>query len=404
MQFVAGILDIMYLASWVAVVWYPWIAFLGIASLAFGIWSLSAALRVDGDGAWAPWKIVAVPILPYTVSCVAAQHEGFRKAFTLQEERGTGDLRDRPIRLRLALACVCALGIAVSSTNLIGERMVDPVFEPLDEYTESYINRSLALAAASYASARAVDRVISMVSEIQVGVGFASGRPFQYLKPLQDMAVRFSDFVVWAMVALGVMLAGFHLSQVVTIPVILSAIFGLSLLYLMGPRTWSKSLGMVIKAGLVIAIAFRFAIPLVAGMMFLVSSAILDERRAEAQTEIDAGTEVIEDAGAGVQEDDDGWSFSDGRAMIEEYIGAVGNLGESMIDRLIQLFVVYALEVFIVPLIVLFALWRATRAYLMPAVDVGREGIHEMQGAAKALQEKEPESDPQGRLSGPSSS
>lgn len=404
LRFAGLILDAMYLASWVFVIWYPWVAFLSIASLALGGWSLSVALRVDSEQAWKPWKILAVPFLPYTMSFLSLQNESFSKAFLLHDERQIGDLRTRSLRLRVALACVCAMGIAVSSTNFIGERMVEPAFEPIDEHTERYVNRSLALAAASYASARGVDRVISMVSEVQVGIGFASGRPFQFLKPLQDMAVRFSDFVVWTMVALGIMLAGFHLSQVVTIPVLVSAIFGVSVLYLIGPRTWSRSLGTMLKAGVVITIAFRFAIPLVAGMMFLISSAVLDERRAEAQEEIDAGTEAIEEASPEVQEDEDGWSFSDGKEMIEEYIGVVGNFGESMIDRFIQLFVVYAIEVFIVPLIVLFGLWKAAKAYVVPAANVGRQGILEMQMAARGLQGEQVGRESEARLSGPSSS
>ena len=101
-------------------------------------------------------------------------------------------------RLALLLLCLFTLAAGIYS-GVLQQRLINPALAPLDQKAEQALQQSLLLSSASFATARLIDRGIAFVSEAEVGVGVASVKPGQLLKPLQDMAVRYSDVMVFAM-------------------------------------------------------------------------------------------------------------------------------------------------------------------------------------------------------------
>src|SRR5690606_20600244 len=101
------------------------------------------------------------------------------------------NLSNHQRRLSLLL-CLLALAAGIYS-GIVQQRIVNPLLAPLDQQAHSALKHSLMLSSASFATARLIDRGIAFVSEAEVGVGVASVKPGQLLKPLQDMAVRYSD-------------------------------------------------------------------------------------------------------------------------------------------------------------------------------------------------------------------
>ena len=62
----------------------------------------------------------------------------------------------------------------------------------LDDYGDRYTTNALKQSAASYAVARGINAVVSVLQSTEVSVGFASISPGEALDPLNDLVERFS--------------------------------------------------------------------------------------------------------------------------------------------------------------------------------------------------------------------
>ena len=96
---------------------------------------------------------------------------------------------------RALLALVIVALVALSSTRV------------LDDYVDDYTNESIRNAALTYASARGVNALVSMLqsSEVEAGVGIVSGSMTigEVLDPLNDMIERFSTVMTWVLASLA---------------------------------------------------------------------------------------------------------------------------------------------------------------------------------------------------------
>ncbi len=85
--------------------------------------------------------------------------------------------------------------VALSSTRL------------LDNYVDDYTNESIKNAALTYATARGINALVSMLqsSEVEAGVGIVSGSMTigELLDPLNDMIERFSTVMTWVLASLA---------------------------------------------------------------------------------------------------------------------------------------------------------------------------------------------------------
>lgn len=97
--------------------------------------------------------------------------------------------------LRALLSVLIVALVILSSTRV------------LDDYVDDYTTDSLTNAALTYATARGVNALVSMLqsSEVEAGVGFVSGSMTigEVLDPLNDMIERFSTVMTWALASLA---------------------------------------------------------------------------------------------------------------------------------------------------------------------------------------------------------
>ncbi len=151
-----------------------------------------------------------------------------------------------------ALVCiVIVLMVGLSSTRL------------LDDYADDYTTNSIKNAALTYATARGINALVSMMqsSEVQAGVGIVSGSMTigELLDPINDMIERFSTVMTWVLASLAaqkvlLLLASHELF------LYLVAVLGISALLLLfygSPRAQSP----VFRAFLVV-VFIRFALGL----------------------------------------------------------------------------------------------------------------------------------------------
>lgn len=99
------------------------------------------------------------------------------------------------IDTRALLAFAIVALVALSSTRI------------LDDYVDDYTSESIRNAALTYASARGLNALVSMLqsSSVEAGVGIVSGSMTigEVLDPLNDMIERFSTVMTWVLAALA---------------------------------------------------------------------------------------------------------------------------------------------------------------------------------------------------------
>ena len=77
----------------------------------------------------------------------------------------------------------------------------------LDDYVDDYTTESITNAALTYATARGINALVSMMqsSEVEAGIGIVSGSMTigELLDPLNDMIERFSTIMTWVLASLA---------------------------------------------------------------------------------------------------------------------------------------------------------------------------------------------------------
>ena len=96
---------------------------------------------------------------------------------------------------RALLAILVVVLVGLSSTRV------------LDQYVDDYTDEALKNAALTYATARGINAIVSMIqsSEVEAGVGVVSGSITvgELLDPLNDMIERFSTVMTWVLASLA---------------------------------------------------------------------------------------------------------------------------------------------------------------------------------------------------------
>src|SRR5690606_9535666 len=163
----------------------------------------------------------------------------------------------RLFALLLFLLALCA-GIY---SGMLQQRLLNPALSPLDDRASSALQRSLMLSSASFATARLIDRGIAFVSEAQVGVGVASIKPGQLLKPLQDMAVRYSDLMVLAMTSIGLQLFLLEFGKLAALPLLGTGILLSAVMLLLGPPAWRGTATYLLRIFIALLLVIRIGVP-----------------------------------------------------------------------------------------------------------------------------------------------
>ena len=99
------------------------------------------------------------------------------------------------IEIKALISILIIVLVALSSTRV------------LDDYADNYTDDSIRNAALTYASARGINALVSVLqsSEIEAGVGIVSGAMTigEVLDPLNDMIERFSSVMAWVLASLA---------------------------------------------------------------------------------------------------------------------------------------------------------------------------------------------------------
>ena len=152
---------------------------------------------------------------------------------------------------RALLATLVVVLVALSSTRVV------------DDYVDDYTSESIRNAALTYATARGINALVSVLqsSQIEAGVGIVSGSMTigEVLDPLNDMIERFSTVMTWVLASLAaqkvlLLLASHQLF------LYLVAVLGISALLLMYFGS-VRSRSLVFRCFLVVAF-IRFALGL----------------------------------------------------------------------------------------------------------------------------------------------
>jgi len=263
------------------------------------------------------------------------------------------------------LLAVLALAAALYS-GILQQRVVNPALAPLENKAHSVLQQSLLLSSASFATARLIDRGIAFVSEAEVGVGVASVKPGQLLKPLQDMAVRYSDLMVIAMTSIGLQLFLLEFAKLAALPLFGSGILVSTLLVFIGPASWRASSTYLLRIFIALLLVIRIGVPLAAFGVAELSDWVLEPQRIAAEAALTGETAALQRVEQPVTNANDG-SLSWLRQMAakaNDMFSAMKNFSDTMVEKLIQLIVVYSLQTLVFPLLSLWLLWHLGRWFV----------------------------------------
>lgn len=268
----------------------------------------------------------------------------------------------RFITLMLFLLALC-LGIY---SGILQQRLVNPLLVPLDDRANAALQRSLMLSSASFATARLIDRGIAFVSEAQVGVGVASIKPGQLLKPLQDMAVRYSDIMVLAMTSIGLQLFLLEFGKLAALPLFGAGILVSAVTLIVGPASWRNSATYLLRIFIALLLVIRIGVPLAAFGVAELSDWVLEPQRIAAEAALSGETAALQRVEQPLQGSDEGalsW-LKQLAGQANDVFNAVKSFSDTMVEKLIQLIVVYSLQTVVFPLLSLWLLWHLGRWFV----------------------------------------
>lgn len=268
-------------------------------------------------------------------------------------------------RLFALLLLLLALSAGIYS-GILQQRLLNPALSPLDDRASSALQRSLMLSSASFATARLIDRGIAFVSEAQVGVGVASIKPGQLLKPLQDMAVRYSDLMVLAMTSIGLQLFLLEFGKLAALPLFGTGILLSAVMLLLGPPAWRGTATYLLRIFIALLLVIRIGVPLAAFGVAELSDWVLEPQRIAAEAALSGETAALQRVDQPLQNGDEGslsW-LKQMAAQANDMFAAVKSFSDNMVEKLIQLIVVYSLQTLVFPLLSLWLLWHLGRWFV----------------------------------------
>ncbi|SHE44750.1 hypothetical protein SAMN02745148_00473 [Modicisalibacter ilicicola DSM 19980] len=365
----AVLLDAIYLMAFVAVPEWPWLSYGLLAGLASGAVAAGRWWRKPSLDGWQVVLLAGSLIVPFT-SWALSRRSNAPAAKDAEVQPRTIHRRDT--RQRLGMLILLGLVLTASASGFAERRILGPALASVEASAVTTLNRSLGLAAASYGSARLIDRGIALAAEAELTLPFIGGvavKPGQVFKPLQDMAERYSDVMVVAMASIGIQRVLLDLGHNAAVTVLGSLGALLLMTALVFPEV-SRRLARVTRAVVVLLLVARLAIPLVVMGVGLVSDVVLEERRRQAQQALDVATAELQEADAATLEEGGNgltnW-LNDLRESTSDLTLGVRRFSDDMVDRFVQLLVVYLLETLLMPLAMLAGLWHLLRMLIAPS-------------------------------------
>lgn len=285
----------------------------------------------------------------------------------------------RKIVWTIALVFCLVLTVVPQTRQAIFEKHL---FAQFDTTAKAYVDDGLLRAATAFAAARTFNAVVSVIqeSELQlepggVGVSVALG---QALDPVNDLVERFSWVMLLSMTSLGIQKVLIEISPFVSVQILLSLALIFLLMGLWVPETLKSK---VMKTGQILlfsALLIRLAVPTMAFLNHQVYAGFLDARYNESIASLQETSTQIEDeyqdmSGLKVTDVADGeeqgflkktknW-LSNGTRKLQSVLqlDTIKGLADSIIEKLVNLIVVFVLSTIVLPLLFLWGGWKLAR-------------------------------------------
>ena len=239
---------------------------------------------------------------------------------------------------------------------------------PLDSPASEQVDAGLKRALVSFATARLLNGVISVVQGTQIsaqpfGVG-VNLTPGQLLAPLSELVKHFSDLMLAASVAFGIQKVLISIGSYWLLSAVLTvAAFGWTWFYF---RRLSSP-GWMCRA-LVILLMLRFAIPLVTIGTDLLSQKFLTAEFTSSQQAIDLSSVQVAafippmpttSEAQGTWERVKDWLAKS--TDVKTHFENLKKAAEQAIDHIVRIMVIFLLQTLIIPILLLWALYGVLR-------------------------------------------
>ncbi len=235
-----------------------------------------------------------------------------------------------------------------------------------DETAESYADDALKRALVTFAAARTLNGVISVVQGTEVGVGVTVAVG-QILDPVNDLVERFSGVMLVAASSLGLqnVLLGITASSGVTAALAAATLFAIVTMW--WPRLENSKMTAAASRLILVMLCIRFVIPVLVIGTNLVSDVFLAPGQEEATAALEMTTKEIEGMNeeAEAPADPDQSIMERLNAAIDESLAAVNisrrletlkDSASNATEHIVDLIVLFVLQTIILPLAFLWIL------------------------------------------------
>ena len=232
----------------------------------------------------------------------------------------------------------------------------------LDDYGDRYTTNALKQSAASYAVARGINAVVSVLQSTEVSVGFASISPGEALDPLNDLVERFSWIAMMAMASLGLQKLLLLMASSILFKVLIT-ITGAMLIYALLRRD-SRAQHAMIRL-FVVALFLRFAVGSVVLANDIVEYVFLEESRTQATEQLENTRVSLSDISLGMQQGKEEKGILEG--IKDNITSLMGNREEEIKKNteeastsIVDLIVVYIAQALLFPILFLWMFYKMT--------------------------------------------
>jgi hypothetical protein len=259
---------------------------------------------------------------------------------------------------RRVLSCVALIGILATAW-----------FKPLDPIATRQVDAGLKRALVSFATARALNSIISVAQGTQVavepggvGASFAIG---QALRPINDLVSQFAELMLAASVAFGVMKVMIAIGSFWPVSVLLS-IFVVAWFWF---RWRGRASPVWIARILFVLLLVRFGVVLVTVGSDAIFQRFLDSDYAASQDAIAGNTGRLAaltppETGAETSLKDRITGWWSRNADVGARVEKLKALASELAEHFIRLIVVFLMQTLVLPLVLFWILFRVGRAAL----------------------------------------
>lgn len=235
-----------------------------------------------------------------------------------------------------------------------------------DHAADSYAEDALKRALVTFAAARTLNGVISVIQSTEVGVGVTVSVG-QILDPINDLVEQFSSVMLVAASSLGLqnVLLTITASRAVTMALVIASILAIVILWT--PRLNKNKMAAGASRILLVILVVRFIVPVLVIGTNLISDAFLAPQQAEATAALEVTGKAIEEANVDVKTPtgEDQSIMDRLNSVIDESLASVNisdrlaNLQENAskaVEHIVDLIVLFVLQTIILPLAFLWLL------------------------------------------------